>query len=55
MTLSQKSIDEFKEIYKKKEGKELCDVEARDMGARLTQFVELVWDPLFVAQQSPHI
>lgn len=45
MTLSQKQIDEFKEIYKKKNpGKELTDEEARDAGQRLVGLVELVWD-----------
>ena len=38
MTLSQKDIDELKEIHFKKTGEKLCNQEAWDMGINLLQF-----------------
>ena len=43
MTLSQKSIDEFKEIYKKEHGEELSDDEASESAHNLVGFVNLLW------------
>jgi len=43
MTLSQKSIEEFKEIYKEEKGKELNDAEASEAAHNLVNFVELLY------------
>lgn len=43
MTLSQKSIDEFKEIFKKEYGKELSDTEASESAHNLVGFFDLLW------------
>ena len=44
MQLSQKAIDEFKEIYREEYGKEISDAEARDMGTRLLRILEVIQD-----------
>lgn len=44
MSLSDKAIQEFKEIVKKEKGIELSDAEARIDGEQLTAFVELLID-----------
>lgn len=44
MTLPDKAIQEFKEIYKKKCGKELTDEEARESGERLVGLVKVLMD-----------
>jgi hypothetical protein len=44
MTLSKERIDEFKEIYKKENGKEMSDQEASDVAHNLVGFVELIWE-----------
>jgi len=43
MSLSKKSIDEFKEIYKKEYGKELNDQEAYESATNLMGFVEVLY------------
>lgn len=42
--LSDKAVQEFKNIFKKKYGQELTDAEARDQGQRLMNFVEIIYD-----------
>ena len=44
MSLSDKSIQEFKDIYKKKYGVDLSDEKARDYGSRLKAFVNILID-----------
>jgi hypothetical protein len=44
MSLSDKSIEEFKEIYKKEHGKEISDAEAREGAQNLINFVELLFE-----------
>lgn len=44
MALSKKIIDEFKEIYRRKEGEELSDTDAQEAAQNLTNYVELVYD-----------
>ena len=41
--LSDKAVQEFKEIFKKKYGQELTDAEARDQGERLVGFFEILY------------
>jgi hypothetical protein len=43
MNLSQKDIDELKEIHYKKTGDKLCNREAWDMGMNLLQFFKAVY------------
>ncbi|MGA2911453.1 MAG: hypothetical protein ABSE17_02320 [Candidatus Levyibacteriota bacterium] len=49
--LSDKSIQEFKAIYKKEYGIELSDVDARVAGERLTSFVGLLLDQVMTEEQ----
>src|SRR3989344_5893628 len=44
MNLPQKSIDEFKKIFKKEHGKELTDAEASESANNLAGFFEVLWD-----------
>lgn len=41
---SDKTIKEYKEIYKKEYGKEISDAEAREQGERLTAFFEILYE-----------
>ena len=41
--LSDKTIQEFKDIFKKEYGKDLSDVEAREQGERLLGFFEILY------------
>lgn len=50
MTLSDKAVPEYKDIYKKKYGKEISDEEARDQGQRLVN----LFDILFKQAQIEH-
>lgn len=43
MGLSQETIEEFKEIYKKEKGKELSDAEASEAAHNLVNFFDLLW------------
>lgn len=43
MQLSEESVNEFKEIYKKKYGKELDDAEAHESARKLAGFFELLY------------
>lgn len=40
--LSDRSVQEFKEIFKKEFRQDLTDAEARDQGERLLKFFELL-------------
>lgn len=42
MSLSQKSIDEYKKIYKKVYKENITDAEAREQGERLVRFFEIL-------------
>lgn len=42
--LSDKSVQEFKEIFKKKYGKDLTDAEAREQGERLVGLIEILYN-----------
>lgn len=42
MTLSDKAVQEFKDIFKKEYGQDLTDVEAREQGERLVNFFEVL-------------
>jgi len=42
--LSDKAIQEFKDIFKKEYGKDLTDTEAREQGERLMAFFEIIYD-----------
>jgi len=44
MSLSDKAIKEFQEIYKKKYGKDISPEEARDAGERLVGLFEILFD-----------
>ena len=44
--ISQKSLDEFKSLYRKQFGKDLTDVEAREKGSQLIRFLEIVYKPM---------
>ncbi len=48
--LSDKAIQEYKEIYKKEYGKDISDSEAQEQGERLTRF----FDVLFQIAQKEH-
>jgi DNA-directed RNA polymerase subunit RPC12/RpoP len=43
MTLSDKAIQEFKDIFKKEYGQELTDAEAREQGERLLGFFDILY------------
>lgn len=51
MNLSDKSVQEFKAIFKKKYGKDLSDGEAREQGQRLLNFFEILFDQAQVELQ----
>lgn len=40
--LSDKSVQEFKEIFKKEYGQDLTDTEAREQGERLLKYFEIL-------------
>lgn len=40
MILSDKAVQEYKEIFKKEYGQDLSDAEAREQGERLVKFFE---------------
>ncbi len=40
--LSDKTVQEYKDIFKKEFGQELTDAEAREQGTRLLKFFELL-------------
>lgn len=40
--LSDKAIQEYKEIFKKEYGQDLTDAEAREQGERLLKFFEIL-------------
>lgn len=42
MHLSKEAIEEYKKIYKKVEGKEISDEEAREQGTRLINLFRLL-------------
>lgn len=44
MTLSDKSVQEFKDIFKKEYGQDLTDAEAREQGERLVSFFEILYE-----------
>lgn len=44
MILSQKSVDEYKKIFKKVYKKDITDEEAREQGQRLINFFEILID-----------
>lgn len=44
MEIKQKYVDEFKEIYRKENGKELSDSEAHEAAYNLLNFADLIWD-----------
>jgi len=44
MTLSDKSIQEYKDIFKKEYGQDLTDAEAREQGERLVLFFKTLID-----------
>ncbi|PIY71753.1 hypothetical protein COY87_04515 [Candidatus Roizmanbacteria bacterium CG_4_10_14_0_8_um_filter_33_9] len=43
MTLSDKAVKEFKDIFKKEYGQDLSDAEAREQGGRLVGFFEILY------------
>lgn len=42
MSLSDKAIQEYKDIFKKEFGQDLTDAEAREQGERLLKFFEIL-------------
>lgn len=46
MQLSKEAIEEYKQIYKKKTGKELSDQEAYEQASNLLRFFQLVYRPI---------
>lgn len=44
MSLSQKSIDKYKKIYKKVYKEDITDAEAREQGERLVRFFKILID-----------
>ena len=42
MSLSNKAIQEYKDIFKKEFGQNLTDAEAREQGERLIKFFEIL-------------
>ena len=42
MSLSQKSIDKYKKIYKKVHKEDITDAEAREQGERLVRFFKIL-------------
>jgi hypothetical protein len=48
MTLSDKTVNEFKNIFKKEYGQDLTDSEARDQAERLTGFFDILFDQALI-------
>jgi len=46
MNLSEETIKEFKKLYKKKEGKELSDQEAREIVINLLLLFDAIYRPI---------
>jgi hypothetical protein len=44
MAISDESVQEFKEIYEKKNGKEISDAEAREAAENLAGFFNILWE-----------
>ena len=51
MSLSDKEIQEFKDIYKKKYGIDLSDKKARDCGERLIAFANILIDQAIIKER----
>ncbi|MFH1827105.1 MAG: hypothetical protein ABH812_01565 [bacterium] len=51
MILSDKSIQEFKDIFKKEYGQDLTDAEAREQGQRLMNFFGILFDHAVIEQR----
>ena len=46
MQLSKKAIEEFKEIYERKEGKKISDKEATELALNLMSAFEAIYRPI---------
>lgn len=46
MSLSDKAIKEFKEIYYKEYGKDISDEEAQEIGQRLISLFKIIYRPI---------
>jgi hypothetical protein len=44
--ITQKDIDDFKQIYKKEHGKEITDYEAREGAYNLARFAEVIYEQI---------
>jgi hypothetical protein len=44
--ITQKEIEEYKQIYKKEYGKEITDEEAREAGQNLVRFAEILYEQM---------
>ncbi len=44
--LSEKAINEYKELYKKKFGKEISNQEALEQATNLMRLIEIVYKPM---------
>lgn len=44
--ISQKSLDEFKRLYREHFGKDLTNAEAYEKGSRLIRLLEIVYKPM---------
>lgn len=51
MILSQKSVDEYKKIFKKEYGVDLSDAEAREQGGRLFGFFEILFEHAMIEEK----
>jgi hypothetical protein len=46
MELSQKAVEEFKEIYQKEFGKKLSDSEAQELAENLISLFKIIYRPI---------
>jgi hypothetical protein len=46
MELSQKAIEEFKEIYQREFGKKLSDLEAQELAENLISLFKIIYRPI---------
>jgi hypothetical protein len=52
MSLSQKAIEELKEIYRKNYNEEISDVDAEELGESLISLFKVIYRPIPQGQQE---
>lgn len=55
MEIPKKKLDEFKVIYKKDYGEDLCDREAQIIAGRLISILQIICQPIPGSSEKPEI